>query len=181
MLIWKDWSNGVRFYNQNPYKMSQILLGILLATFLFSCNQARIQQLEKENADLRSNLDSIKHRLEENQRIALEMMDKSIRIGDHIRDSLIIAENLKVIKAYIDCDDIEANQDLERSVDQLKESLLIFGIEVYKYQGPSGGYYDCGYELAEGTRRKKIEGVRTDYDLALLIEEFYEISLLKKD
>ena len=98
--------------------------------------------------------------------------------GAERMDSLINLNETKVIIAYISCDELEANLDIERSVDMIKEKLKTHEIEIYKLQGFYPEDSDCGYELAHGSRRQKVNGAMTDYDLALLVEKFYNIKIL---
>jgi hypothetical protein len=60
----------------------------------------------------------------------------------------------------------------------LEERLKTYGIKIYKLQGFYPEDSECGYELADGIRRKKVNGAMTDYDLAILIEQFYNIKIL---
>ena len=150
----------------------------VVLTLLVSCNSNRVKQLETENLQLRSELDSLKSAMDafanQSKQVYLEARKK----GAERMDSLINLNETKVLIAYISCDELEANIEIERSVDMIEERLKTHEIEIYKLQGFYPEDSDCGYELAHGARRQKVNGAMTDYDLALLVEKFYNIKIL---
>jgi len=68
------------------------------------------------------------------------------------------------------CPDLEANQDIMRSVNNIKERLSNSRITWKEAEDPK-----CGYQLNSGEREIFIEGAMTDVDLWEEIKKFFEL------
>ena len=155
------------------------LIFLFFVLFLPSCDNARVEQLENENHKLRKKLDSVYLANEKATKFAQEAYEKAKLRAEEVKDSVITARDLKVVMVYGSCGDDDADQDLNRSIDLIVDKLKSYSIEVYKQSDPSMSDFSCGYILANGGVRKQIDGAMTDYDLALLISEFYSIDVMK--
>ena len=77
---------------------------------------------------------------------------------------------------YTGCSNIEAQLDLERSVSLLKNSLSSENILITHNRDSSF----CGYKFIDGSKNKILKGAVTDYDLAVELEEFFDVQILDK-
>ncbi len=145
---------------------------ILLPVILISCHNPRVRQLEEENALLKSKIDSMNSQIEFVSELAQEMVLKVSIEAKKSFDSIIVAQNLKVIQVNEMCG-TETHGDLLRSMDGLEQKLEELGIQVM-YMNIT----ECGYELNHGSIKKIINGALTGYDLANEIEEFYKVKIL---
>jgi hypothetical protein len=68
------------------------------------------------------------------------------------------------------CADGEANQDIIRSVNNIKKNLSDSGISWEQEKDDK-----CGYLLKFGEREKLIEGAITDVDLWMELKDFFEL------
>ncbi len=147
-------------------------LFLLFPAILISCNNPRVRQLEKEKALLKSQIDSMNSQIELAAKHAQKMVLKVSIKAKEAYDSVIVAQNLKVIRVNEACG-TETHGDLLRSIEPHEQKL-----EELKIQVIYTNITRCGYELKHGSNRKIINGALTGYDLALEIEKFYKVKLL---
>jgi len=146
-------------------------LFLLLPVILISCKNPRVSRLEEENAALRSRIDSMNSQKEVMVRRSEEMVLKASIRAKIAYDSVIVAQNMKVIRVNEACG-TETLGALLRSMEEFEQKLEELGIQVI-YTKITG----CGYELRLGSHEKIIEGALTAENLAGEIEEFYRIKI----
>ena len=125
-------------------------LFLLFPVILISCNNPRVRQLEEENAELQSRIDSMNSQIEFASELAQKMVLKVSIKAKEAYDSVIVAQNMKVIRVNEACG-TETHGDLLRSIEPHEQKLEELKIQVI-YTNITG----CGYELKHGSNSKII-------------------------